>query len=769
AYIEPVPEVLEAARAMAARRADALGAAGAPGAGAGADLLAEIERTGREAAAAPADREAWRALYRRARGLQARAHLGMLDAPLLFVKQHPYFAAHIYDDYYTWHPGGGIYVLENPAEDFDRRRVRAVIDAATTPTLGAGVYRDADVSWDARRLVFAYRPAADAMTSLYEIGVDGQGLRRLTRSDQYHDITPCYLPDGRIAFTSTRPRGRVPCFNSGVDTLHTMDADGGHILSVSSNNVTEFDPSILPDGRILYGRWEYVDKTALYMQSLWTMLPDGTNETALFANNLPKPTAVLDARPVPGTDMVVASLTPHNGQAVGAIGMIDPALGKNNLGAVTNFTPEYPIEMDQGLTVGPCDPWPLSKDDVLVSNNAVEAHGIIELIDRFGHRDLVVCDPAISCFAPSPVRARPAPPVVASSRDDGERTGRFVVLDVYQGLTGVKRGEVKRLRVVEETARTSEVPPGGRWWNQAFLISWQGAYVVKNFLGTVPVEADGSACFEVPSGRALYLEALDADGREVQRMRTFVQAVPGVTRSCIGCHEHKMTTPSAAPRVPAALARPPSRPEAESWGSGFVDYPTMIQPILDRHCVRCHGGAEDISGGHDLSGGWTWAFNISYETLLKQNLAGFIRCLNEDTTSSDILPPRKIGSGAAPLGRLLIDGHKGRIPDLARAERDLVMAWMDGNSNYYGTWDYTPHATCNAILAAGGALAAEMKSAGCTRCHAPGHVGNDWVNLRDPECSRLLRAPLAKAEGGLGLAWCRERKATAGLPLVTQS
>jgi hypothetical protein len=630
------------------------------------------------------------------------------------------------------------------------------------------VYRDADLSWDARRVDFACKPAADAMTSLYEIGADGAGLRRLTESDAYHDITPAYLPDGRIVFTSTRPKGRVPCFNSGVDTLHTLDPATGEIRSISSNNVNEFDPAVLPDGRILYGRWEYVDKTALYMQSLWTVLPDGTQETALFGNNLPRPTAILDALAVPGTTLVAASLTPHNGQAVGAIALIDPALGKNNLAAITNLTPEYPAEMDQGLMVGPCDPQPLSAHDVLYATNAIGGHGVVELADRAGRRELAYADARVSCFAPALVRPRLRPPVVTPVEADNGPLGRFLVQDVYEGLPGVKRGEVKRLRVVEETARTSEVPPGGRWWNQAFLVSWQGAYVIKTVLGTVPVEDDGSAYFEAPPGRALYFEALDADGREVQRMRTFVQAVPGTTRACVGCHEAKLTSPPAGRGAPRALARGPSRPEAESWGTGFVDFPTMIQPILDKHCVRCHGGPQGMGGGVDLSGGWTWAFNIAYETLLKHNLVGFIRCLNEDTTSARILPPRTAGSGAAPLGELLVGGHQGRIPDLTRAERDLVMAWMDTNSNYYGTWDYTPHATCAAVLEAGAALAAEMRSAGCTKCHDAGHVGNDWINLQTPEHSRILRAPLAGSRGGLGLAWCRDRKAPTRLRQVTQ-
>jgi hypothetical protein len=776
-YVEPVVKRLAAVRGMHQRSPS--DSAADPATENQAEEIQRMEerlRTivpnpgnhGRDARATmPKDRAAWRELYCRAREMQSGAHLSMLDGPLLFVKRHPYFAGHIYDDYYTWRPGGGIYVFENPDAAFAKRKVRAVIDPKTKPTLGGGVYRDPEISWDGKRVLFACKSDRNAGTSIYEIGADGHGLRQLSTPEKFHDITPCYLPDGRIVFTSTRPRGLVPCNNTGVDSLHTMNADGSAVRSISYNNVNEFDPSVLHDGRIMYGRWEYVDKTALYMQSLWTVFPDGTNETALFANNLAKPTAILDARPVPGTNLIAASLTPHNGQAAGAIAMIDPLLGKNNLQAVTNFTPEYPVRMDQGLTIAPCDPWPLSKDDVLISNNAIGAHGILELVDRFGHRELVYCDPDLSCYSPMLVRPRRAPTAIPAA-DPADEPGRFLLLDVYRGLKGVKRGTVKRLRVIEETARISPVPPGGRWWNQAFLVSWQGSYVVKNFLGTVPVYPDGSAHFEVPPGRAVYFEALDADGREVQRMRTFVQAVPGVTRSCVGCHENKMTTTTHTTFRPMATQRQPSALEPESWGSGYIDYPTMIQPILDRHCVQCHGGEKGIEGGIDLSGGWTWAFNISYETLLKNNLAGYLRCHNGDVTTSDILPPRTLGSGSAPLADLLVDGHDDRLPDLTRPERDLLMAWMDGNSNYNGTWNYTRQATCRAILSTASPLSGAMQAAGCTQCHTPRHIGNDWVNLEHPEWSRVLRAPLAKTNDGPGLAWCRKRKAKSGLPLVTQ-
>jgi hypothetical protein len=719
------------------------------------------------------------------RDLVREIRLLRLDGPLLFVRRHAYFAPHIYDDHLTWHPGGGIYVIENPDAPIDRQVVRPVIDPSTKATLGVGVYRDPDLSFDGRRILFAFKGQPEGDTSLYEIALDGTGLRRLTDPSRdvacpekpaglygcgHHDYTPCYLPGGRIAFVSTRTAGLVMCFNNHIATLHTMNADGSDLKPISVNNVTEFDPTVMPDGRILYGRWEYVDKTALYIQSLWTVNPDGTQETALFKNNRCRPTAVLDARPVPGSDLIVASLTPHNGQSVGAIAMIDPRKGKNTLEALVNFTPEYPTEMDQGLARGPCDPWPLDEDTVLIADNAERhgAHGVIELIDRHGFRFVIRREPDISCFSPVTVRARPEPPVRPSLVKAGE-AATFLVHDVYRGLAGVRRGEVKRLRLLETTSRVSGVPPGGRWWNQAFLVSWQGSYDVKNVLGVVPVEPDGSAYFEVPPGKAVYVQALDANGRLVQSMRTFVQAAPGVTRSCQGCHvADDDAAPGAAASLPLAARKAPASLQPESWGRGLIDFPRQVQPVLDRRCVRCHGGAEDIASGVDLSGGWTWAFNLGYEALIKNTLTGFLNCENGSVRTADLLPPRTHGSGAAPLAALLLDGHGGRLEGMPRSEVDLLMAWMDGNCNYYGTWDYTENAVCEAIVALREPLLDGMEKAGCLRCHGR-EIGSDWVNLQDPRMSRLLRAPAARQPGGPGLGWCRDRKARPiRLPLVTQ-
>lgn len=706
----------------------------------------------------------------------------LLDAPLLFTKQHSYTGIHIYDTFYKWPPGGGgIYVLENPAAPREQWKIRAVIDPTTPGNLGVGVYSYPELSWDAKRLLFCFKGEPEGSTSIYEIHVDGTGLRRVTNpavacKDYHgghsgqHDIAPAYLPDGRIVCLSTRPSGLVPCANSGVAILHVLNADGSDMRPISVNHVNEFDPHVLPDGRILFGRWEYVDKNALTIQSLWTINPDGTQETSLFANNMTFPEAVLDARPVPGSQLVVGTLAKHNASPYGSVAFIDPQRGKNSPDAITNL--EHPDDptFDRGAS---CEPWPISPGAVVFSGRPPgEKRNVLELMDRGGRRATLLSDPDICLHSPMLVKPRPVPPILSGTTDPAAKTGRFYVQDIYAGLDGVPRGEVKWLRVVEETSRVSATGMRGSPFNQVFLVSAALAFSAKNYLGVVPVDESGSAYFEAPSGRALFFQALDADGRLIRSMRTFVQAAPGTTRSCIGCHEVKFSSPANQAAAASAFARPPHQLAPESWGSGYLDYPSMVQPILDRRCVRCHG-QEEIAAGLDLSGGWTQYFNISYEALANRaetQLTAYwisgIDCMNGTALwSSPIFPPRSHGSGAAPLARLLLEGHGDRIPDLTRTERDLLMAWMDSNGLYHGTWDYT-EAGC-AIPGwtdTVAALTTAMRDAGCLRCHGDGkklaYFENDWINLRDPQLSRILRAPLPAGAEGSGLGFCRDRKVT---------
>ena len=722
-----------------------------------------------------------------------------VDFPILFTKRGNYKGIHIYDTCYQWHPGGGIYVLENPSDPPEEHIVRPVIDENSQNTLGKGMYFDPDLSYDARKVLFCFKGEPKGSSSIYEIGIDGKGLRRITnpRTDYLpcdtgrdaksvyngrhgslgaaQDLTPAYLPDGRIVFTTMRHNGLVPCNNTGVAILHVMDADGSNTYPISVNSETEFDPSLMLDGRILYGRWEYVDKTALTIQSLWSVHSDGTMEEAVYANNMVFPEAVLDSRQVfSDPKYIVSTFTKHNSTPRGTIALIDTRMGKNDPKAVFNFSdPRNPLR-DTGEA---CEPYAITKDLILLSDRNTQKPGKNALFlmkrnkDDSVTRELLFSDADIDCHSPIPLKSRVLPKLRPSQVDRSKDYGFFMIQDVYEGMPEVPRGSIKKLRVLEETSRVSKTPGGGPF-NQTFTISAALCWVAKNYLGEVPVEKDGSAYFEVPAGKMLFLQALDAEGRCVRSMRTFIQAAPGTTRGCIGCHEDKKASFPVLQETALAQRKQPAKLRDESWGSGVLDYPTMVQPILERNCVECHGGKKGFAAGLDLTAGWTEFFNNSYENLVSRRevqykstlIAGVCSMNGTSHYSAQIFPAYAIGSPASPLAKVIVEGdlgHKDRF-ELSRAERDLILAWIDGNGPYHGTWNYTPRAfQIGEWQNTKKQLIAEMQAAGCMQCHNTGRGGrfeNDWFNFKDPEFSRILRAPLAKGKDGYGTELCRDMK-----------
>ena len=723
-----------------------------------------------------------------------------LDCPILFTKRGNYRGIHIYDTCYQWHPGGGIYVLENPSDPPDKHKIHAVIDESGKSTLGRGMYFDPDLSYDAKKVLFCFKGEPQGSSSIYEIGIDGKGLRRITNprvdylpcekdgkiKSVYHgrhgslgaaqDLTPAYLPNGKIVFTTMRHNGLVPCNNTGVAILHVMDPDGSNTYPISVNSETEFDPSLMLDGRILYGRWEYVDKTALTVQSLWTVYPDGTMETALYANNMVFPEAVLDSRQVfSDPTYIVSTFSKHNSTPRGTIALIDTRMGKNDPKAVFNFSDPKNPTRDTGEA---CEPYPITKDLILFSDRNGGKNAIF-LVKRNADdsltRELLLSDPNIDCHSPILLKVRPLPRMRPAQVDRSKDYGFFLVQNVYEGMPEVPKGSIKALRVIEETSRVSRTPGGGPF-NQTFTISAALAWTAKNYLGAVPVEKDGSAYFEVPAGKIIFLQALDAEGRCVRSMRTFIQAAPGSTRGCVGCHEDKKATFPPLKSPPLAQRKAPEKPKDESWGSGPLDYPSMVQPILNKYCTKCHGGEKGFAAGLDLTGGWTEYFNNSYENLVSRRevqykstlIAGVCSMNGTAHYSVQIFPAYAIGSPAAPLAKVVVEGalgHKDRFK-MPRAERDLILAWIDGNGPYHGTWNYTPRAfQLREWPNAKRQLVAEMQAAGCAKCHNTGGRGgrfeNDWLNFEKPEFSRILRAPLAKGKDGYGEALCRDAKVDA--------
>jgi hypothetical protein len=309
-----------------------------------------------------------------------------------------------------------------------------------------------------------------------------------------------------------------------------------------------------------------------------------------------------------------------------------------------------------------------------------------------------------------------------------------------------------------------------------------GSFSLSRVLGTVPVEPDGSASFEVPALRSVFLVALDEQDLSVKRMQSFVSLQPGETLSCVGCHEQRIEGPHVQGGL-AALTRPPSQIEPIAGVPDVLDFPRDVQPILDRHCVACHN-PDRYEGCVDLTGDHTPLFAQSYWTIIQRGLIADGR--NEARGNR---PPRSIGSSASRLMKLMDGSHY--EASLTRRERDMVRLWIETSATYPGTY---------AALGSGMhtvAFPVKTMERRCGGCHGSephtkpaigeglyftfggpgpalplvhdladlkklrGAVGyfkfgrsrtpQSLCNLTRPEKSLLLRAPLAKDSGGLGL------------------
>lgn len=691
------------------------------------------------------------------------AALPVLAAPdfdkLLFVKRHTYGANHYYTEYINspWMPGGNLCVL-----DLKTGRVREVV-----PQLRGGVFERFDVSFDATSILFAWKASAQSGYRIYEVNVDGSGLRQVTfpQPDEeelvqnyrvapvYHhgtdDMQPCYLPDGGIAFISTRCRFSILCDGSDdltTTVLYRMDRDGRNLRKLTNSSVSESSPVMMPDGRILYTRWEYVDKGVVSVKCLWAMRPDGTASSEIYGNDIALPPTLLYGRPIPGAaNKFIVCGTPHYPQnGVGSVIRLDMDKSIRTREPMTSLTPDVDVRDEGGFVFrdgngawhpdpagrGPLfkDPYPLSEKRILVAHKPAgpewkdpKGYGIYEL-DESGCVTLVYRDPEISCWLPYPLKPRPVPPVLSTPLDEELAEARqavCVVADVYQGLEKVPRGSIKFIRVLEQVPRPWAARrrwKGDGYDQQHAVISKDTHLGLKVQHGIVPVEEDGSARFVVPAEANIFLQVLDANCLAVQTERTYVNYMPGETRGCVGCHEVPGSTVSAiSHRGLKALQRPPSVPgpqPGEAAGRRALDYVADVQPVWDAHCVECHSSAKP-EGNLNLSGTPTELFNVSYEELVPERrkkvrsdrgLLGPVIGENHPKTGNvEYLPARSLGSHASVLVAMLAPGAV-HLADPVQAERAHKLAivhrgvklrpeellkvtnWVDTNAQFYGTY-----------------------------------------------------------------------------------
>ena len=660
-----------------------------------------------------------------------------------------------------------------------------------------GCIRDPDVSFDARTVVFSMRNDFKSDDyHLYAFDLETRGLRQLTFSDPgpCADFEPCWLSDGRIAFQSTRCEQVIPCHVNENSNLYVCDADGGRIRRLGYDGGSTFYPQELPDGRILYTRYEYNDRNARFQQPLFTMNPDGTMQTEYYGNSSWFPTSLIHFRPIPGTRRLLGLVSGHHVGQRGKLVVLDPSAGNQENEGITfvagsdidgrpgcvksRYGKGHPVYDKARAANDPVIddfaamhgaqwqyPYPLSETDWLVSfcpegfvcGTKCGDHPNFGIYwqDAEGARELLVYDPAISCSQPVPVRPRRRTGRRRLVTDGSKAFSICYVQNVYEGQStvGVKPGTVKTLRVVALENRPAfirqgsmgaphdrcydkYIPYSGDISGEALTVPG-GSWDVKHVLGEVDVEPDGSCAFEIPSCTPVYFQLLDANGCCVQTMRSWATLMPGEINSCIGCHERKRDASAPAAmgsirvqRLRSAAGQPPhpllarlreggrmanvgnflgvhaaKGADPDKPSEGF-SYRRLVQPILDRCCVRCHDGS--VSGRPNLTGSplkdrrMTYekpgfrtltvdagrAFTESYFALTSGGRQTPFLNWYSSTGVSTLLPPYALGSSQSALMWRFTPTHHG--VEVTDEERRVVACWIDLGIPFGGSY---PEAT----------------------------------------------------------------------------
>ena len=575
----------------------------------------------------------------------------------------------------------------------------------------AGLYKpkgshflgDVDLHFDADRLLFS-SIGTRGRWHIFEVGIDGKGLRQVT-PDLYDDVDnydACYLPDGRIIFSSTRTFAAVPCVNGStrVANLFIMNPDGGGVRQLCFDQEHNWCPTVMNDGRILYTRWEYTDTPHTHSRLLFRMDPDGMGQMEYYGSNSYWPNSMFYTRPIPGHPTeVVTVVGGHHGVArMGELVILDPAQGRHEADGAVQRIPGYgkPVEalIEDRLVDGSwpkfLHPYPLSDKYFLVAckPSATSLWGVY-LVDVFDNVVLIKEEPGFALLEPVPIRKTAKPPVIRDKVDLKRKDCLVYMTDVYAGpgLAGIPRGTVKKLRLF---TYTYDYPAMG---GPQGVVGMEGPWDIRRIMGTVPVEEDGSAAFRMPANTPVSVQPLDKDGAALQVMRSWFTGMPGEVLSCVGCHERQNETTMNARTI--ASARKPNKIAPWRGPTRGYSFQREVQPVIDRHCLACHNGKERADGTSllDLRGD---VFIKDYDSRYhhgrhdagKFSMAytNLQRLVRRPGLESDfhMLTPMDVHVSTTQLYQMLEKGHHG--VQLDAEARDRLVTWIDLNTPYHGSW-----------------------------------------------------------------------------------
>ncbi len=665
-------------------------------------------------------------------------------------------------------------------------QVKTILEGKLPP----GAYRNPDLSYDGKRVVFAFcdHTVEDPNLRrffLYEAAIDGSWVRQLTgtKRDSFktwdnrvtvliEDNDPCYLPDGGIVFISTRCQSFGRCHNgrySPAWNLHRCDKDGSNIKQLSFANENEVEPSVLNDGRIVFTRWEYTNRSEVAFHKLWWCRPDGSNVSHFFGNDMVAPHQFLEAKAIPGTHKVVCTGQGHHFHTSGTTVVIDTNIDENGEHAITHITPETPYSETHGSPmIHYSHPYGLSEDVFLASraDHRVHSHVAppppvagrgIYLVDTMGGRDLIYEDAEVASVSPIPLRPRTRPPVLPSMvKANAKPYGILSLQNVYltrkeNDPNGViKPGMIKALRV-----NALGVQPRA---HRVSCTMTAPNSIPKKVLGTVPINADGSVILRVPANVSLQVQTLDENGMAILTEKSLFYLQPGERRSCVGCHEPVGAAPNQAQVVKMSLMEPLDlKPAAGPQYEGGMSFARTVQPVLDRHCIKCHGlekKEKNVDLTYITKGKGRYPQSLIEIVNRGKHQLGQVVYMREKYAGTDVTynisHPRKFFAYENKVAQMLAKGDKNheKLIDVDRESYMRIIEWLDLNGQCYG--DLFPNKIEDRSFDAAGLTALRSYAEELFGEKISGQPSYALVNLAQPDESRILMMPLPVDQGGWG-------------------
>ncbi len=571
-----------------------------------------------------------------------------------------------------------------------------------------------ELNWDGERIMFSSISEDNQRWAIFEINADGSGLKTLSPTDQpdVDFFDSCYTPEGKVVACSNAGKQGLPCINGSdpMANIYLIDPETKKVRQLTYEQDSDWHPTPLKNGRIMYLRWEYSDIMHYYSRILFHMNPDGTNQAELYGSGSFFPTAFKHAREFPDSSKIVGIGSGHHGRGdTGRLLIIDPTIarkypfrfhptglewGPENTqydchpevlpAEKTGFVAEIPgygrdvvgnvLDMQStGLKYNFVFPYPLCENYILVNSEIDGAPGTygLYLVDTFDNMTPIAIVEGKGYFFPTPLVERDLPPVLPNRVEEGNKEATVFITDVYNGFgtENVPQGEIVGLKVF--AYHFAYLHTGGHE-----SVGVQSSWDIKRLLGYVPVEKDGSAFFKIPANTPVALLPVDKNGASVQLFRSWFVGMPGENVSCNGCHESQLDATQSVLKE-ASRHEPVEIQEYLGPRRSITFELDLYHRVVKKYCIGCHDGSKTDRPSFADAGS---AYN---------NIHPFVRRPGPET-DMDVLPPYEYHASTSELVQMLEKGHYNvKLDDEAKR---LIVNWIDFNAPWRGKWGNEPEA-----------------------------------------------------------------------------